>query len=34
MLLCMHTIFLRAQVHILAKFGQMREIMVSMELGE
>ena len=31
---CMHAMCLRAQAHILAKLGQIREIKISMELGE
>ena len=31
---CMYNDFLQAQVNILAKFGQMREITVTMESGE
>ena len=33
-LACMHAIFLRAQAHISAKLGRIREIKISMESGE
>ena len=33
-LACIHVVFLHEQAHILAEFGQIREIKVSMELGE
>ena len=33
-LACIHVVFLHEQAHILTEFGQIREIKVSMELGE